>query len=359
MKSSDLQPNTDMSDKQPFMNIRKWISLFLAIGLLGCSSEPRWTINSPQFFPVTIDYWEDHGVFLVGSYQDGTIAMLNEDGVERQSTVNMLSKTFQDRIYRLKIDKERQRLWVLGAKGITVINLPNGNVERHFWILQTPPNAVDCLPDLALDSNGTAFISNTRQATIYRISGETLSVEEVEIDGIHSVTLGHGFSSLAALDDRTLIAGNAASGRIWKIDAHTFKAIELFKDRRLVGVCGLTVAKDHYVVPAAQRVKQLRMYAATGFSGGIAEIELTIGTDALDAKITGFKSRAQVAIGIHAFRNFLLFADSQLGHHSDFGGSREANLPFRIFVFGLPFPHNPNDSCRSWRQDFTKNCGGI
>ena len=129
---------------------------------------------------------------------------------------------FDRDVIRVREDLARRRLWVLmlnevrifstsatGARLIKRIALPNWSVVGLQNI---------CMPDIALDSAGTAFISSNSQARVLRIDADRFSVRDFAIDFDRRAGMDAGFGALAFGADGTLFARTTPDGRLWKID---------------------------------------------------------------------------------------------------------------------------------------------
>lgn len=125
-------------------------------------------------------------------------------------------------VLRIREDLARNRLWVLtldevrvyntattGKRLIRKIALPNWSVVGFRNV---------CMPDMALNRAGSAFISSNGQARLLRIDADRLDLKDYAISFHEREGLDIGFGALAFAADGTLFARTTPGGLLWKID---------------------------------------------------------------------------------------------------------------------------------------------
>src|SRR6266851_4432533 len=116
----------------------------------------------------------------------------------------------------VRADPARNRLWVLDHEVISVYDNTNGRRLRRIvlpeWIVL--PKHYSCLPDLALDSSGTAFVSSNVLPVLWRI--------ELVLDTDTDKDVG--FTGLSFAGDGTLLAAGAMAAALWQIDTSAASA---------------------------------------------------------------------------------------------------------------------------------------
>ena len=123
---------------------------------------------------------------------------------------------------RIRRDALRNRVWVLTLDEVRIydtarlkkrlirkIALPNWSVVgfRHV-----------CMPDMALDRAGSAFISSNAQAKLWRIDADSFELKAYDISFHERARWDIGFGALAFAADGTLLARTTPGGALWKID---------------------------------------------------------------------------------------------------------------------------------------------
>ncbi len=311
--------------------------LVVPVLLSGCDPRERWILGSPTFYPTALDFWPESRAFLVGSYHDGSIQRVALDGSPALEPFQEKHADGRQKALRLKVDRVRNRLWVLDIDAVYVYALPENRLIRRIVLPRSMPSREQCLPDIALDSStGAAYISDNRQSTIYMISEEAReeSLERTDIPvrieggGAHR----GGFSALVVMDDPfALIAGSASTGRLWRIDPATGKGWEIAAPA-LKGICGLsTLGPEERPYRYGPR-PQSPIYAATAFHNQVVRILVSPDLRRGDLARVAPHMPVQVPTSMVAFRSHIVVTASQLDHHGDFGGDREPLLPFRLVL---------------------------
>ena len=122
---------------------------------------------------------------------------------------------------RVTTDTARSRVWVLGLDGVRVYDAVTKKLTRQIalpsWSVAPTPYA--CLPDLALDRSGSAFISSNATPVIWRIDADSFEVKQHEIRLHGREQWDIGFGALAFTADGVLYAlTSSESSSLWKID---------------------------------------------------------------------------------------------------------------------------------------------
>ena len=154
----------------------RFIFLAAIIILSGCykysvdplpSTPLQINFTQPDIFPEGIAYDPGHYRFFVSSGSVGDIGIVTPDG---------LYKTFiKDKNLTgtngLKVDKDRQRLWVCNRdNGIGAYNL-NGGARIFFTDLSLLlPGVPVFINDVVIDPQGNAYVTNTVAPVIYKIT---------------------------------------------------------------------------------------------------------------------------------------------------------------------------------------------
>ena len=126
----------------------------------------------------------------------------------------------------VRADPTRNRLWVLDHEVISVYDNTNGRRLRRVvlpeWIVL--PQRYSCLPDLALDSSGTAFVSSNVLPVLWRIDPQRYEVARIELVLETDNDKDVGFTGLSFAGDGTLLAAGAMAAALWQIDTSAASA---------------------------------------------------------------------------------------------------------------------------------------
>ena len=129
----------------------------------------------------------------------------------------------ESEILRAREDLSRNRLWVLTLKEVRVYNTAANARKRLIWKIALPTWSVVgfrnvCMPDLALDRAGSAFISSNGQARLLRIDADRFELTDFAISFKDRVGLDSGFGALAFAADGALYGRTTPGGLLWRID---------------------------------------------------------------------------------------------------------------------------------------------
>ena len=126
----------------------------------------------------------------------------------------------------VRADPARNRLWELDLEVISVYDNTNGRRLRRIvlpeWIVL--PKQYSCLPDLALDSSGTAFVSRNVLPVLWRIDPQRYEVTRIELALDTDTDKDVGFTGLSFAGDGTLLAAGAMAAALWQIDTSAASA---------------------------------------------------------------------------------------------------------------------------------------
>ena len=198
------------------VSIRGWLTLLIAVAATaGCGNSEIRSENSP------------------GGRADN--AELRPDAQE----------TSGRDVLRIREDLLRNRLWVLtldevriyntattGKRLIRKIALPNWSVVGFRNV---------CMPDIALDRAGSAYISSNGQAKLWRIDADRFDLKDYAISFHASEGRDTGFGALAFAADGTLFARTTPGGSLWKIDIAKANAIMFgLNQQRPLDECAIT-----------------------------------------------------------------------------------------------------------------------
>lgn len=170
---------------------------------------------------------------LLAGRPDNTKSRLDSYGIVERDAIRIRKDALRNRLWVLTLDEVR----VYDSTGVKMqlirkVVLPNWSVVgfRHV-----------CLPDMALDQAGSAFISNNGQARLLRIDANRFDLKEYDISFQGKERWDMGFGALAFDATGTLLARTTPGGLLWKIDVNKASAVMIEPDRKLpVNECAVT-----------------------------------------------------------------------------------------------------------------------
>lgn len=148
-------------------------------------------------------------------------------------------------VLRIREDVPRNRLWVLTPDEVRVYNTATTGKKLIRKIALPTWSVVGfrdvCMPDMALDRAGSAFISSNGQARLLRIDADRFDLKDYAISFHQREGLDIGFGALAFAADGTLFARTTPGGMLWEIDIGKERAVisKLNKERPL-DECAIT-----------------------------------------------------------------------------------------------------------------------
>ena len=245
--------------------MRRTSHIVLAAALLaGCEGGER-TLPA-LFHPTTIVQWKGGGGYLAASYSDSRIQFVAQGG----ATLALVGAGSgrPGHVLRLALDEPRRTLWVLGADHAYLYRLPLGSQPPRLVAAAAVPfsrvHPRSCLPDLALDGEGRAYVSSTHSPTLAVVDPGTLQVRVQPLVFPVAPRMPWSLSALAFTPDRRfLIAADAATGTLWRIDPRDWAPQPIAGAGELPGACGFAWQDGR------------RLAIALGFQKGIAVVELS------------------------------------------------------------------------------------
>jgi hypothetical protein len=175
----------------------------------------------------------------------GDVRRMEETATGRLLDRGILHADPGNTVLRVRVDARRDRLWVLDIGRVHVIDLATNRRIRTValpnWMFSA--HADMCLPDLALDEHGAAFVSDNMQPKLWRIDPADFSIRERVVSRDAFRDLDVGFTALAIGEGGVMFAAMAAPGLLWRRDTGVFRAEHVPLASRLLGVCGLEAAR--------------------------------------------------------------------------------------------------------------------
>ncbi len=181
-------------------SIRGWLILLFAVAAIaGCGNNEKRSQNSSEGRAVSADLRQD------------------TRGTSERDVLRVREDVLRNRLWVLTLDEVRvYNTATTGKRLIRKIALPNWSVVGFRNV---------CMPDIALDRAGTAYISSNGQARLWRIDADRFDLKNYAISFDESEGRDIGFGALAFAADGTLFARTTPGGLLWKIDITKASAI--------------------------------------------------------------------------------------------------------------------------------------
>jgi hypothetical protein len=235
--------------------------------------------------PLAVAYHPRAGRLFVATQAPATAARLSDGS--KALDVQHVQGSPGSTILRLRVDAQRERLWVLEVGAVHVIDLVAreriARIELTNWMYTA--DATNCLPDLQLDPGGSAIVTDNVQPKLWRIDPDHFSFREYRPTFDTQDTIDAGFTALNVREDGSIVAAMAAPGSLWRIDRALSRAVQIPLNVRIHGACAFenAVAPDNatiFVAAAARgrldvyRIDLPRLAASAnvGASGALASL---------------------------------------------------------------------------------------
>ncbi len=222
------------------------------------------TIKKPALYPESLKYDSKRDKFLVGSFRDGGVYEIDQNGnyrrlVDDERLISALG---------ILVDEQRNRLLVVSGdigssiraypKGIKklaalgIYNLSTGKALHFVNLGELLPQENHLANGLALDSEGNAYITDSFAPVIYKVNTEGKASVFLKSDRFKGK--GINLNGIAFHPEGYLIVAKKSSGRLFKIPLtkpNDFSEIQL--EEKLFGSDGVTLLNNNNVLIVANR----------------------------------------------------------------------------------------------------------
>jgi hypothetical protein len=268
------------------MNLTSYLSSILGnhakkIGLVVCLSvaliSPSWglslelkkglgsiTILKPALYPETIEVNRNNGRFLVGSFREGAIYEVGEDGLYRE----LVKDERLNSVLGITVDYSRNVILAansdIGAsirsqeKGpktlasVGIYDLTTGNVIDYVNLGHLQPTKDHLVNGITLDSVGNAYVTDSFSSTIYKIDTEgkaSVFLKSEKFDGS-----GISLNGIVYHPDDYLLVIKKNDGALFKIPlSKPDKFTKVNTQRSFIGGDGISLLSNNEIVIVANK----------------------------------------------------------------------------------------------------------
>jgi len=180
----------------------------------------RYTLSSSDSVPEGIAFDPQDRAFYATSLDGASITRIDADGTES----DFRAADGRASLLGVKVDAERRRLWVCARdvdstdNRVWVFDIDSGDATMEFLLGALATNG-SC-NDLALDSAGNAYVTDSSNPNIYKLDGDTGEGSVLVTDPLFAdvTTLGLGLNGIEVLpDDSGLIAAKFAPASLFHV----------------------------------------------------------------------------------------------------------------------------------------------
>lgn len=203
-----------------------------------------------NLYLATVDYWPERQLLFLASPGSGIVDVMRVPSSPRQGSldfVERLTDPMRHEVLRLSVDRARGRLWVADRRIVYVYELEPRKLAARvpMYAHQAPP-----ISDLALDSEGNAYVLLGGGSFVYRVSSASLQLEkwlETAHRSPEKAASGRG-RALLTKDSRYLLFQAPADGRLLRVDVQSRRVEAVQRTMPVDLDCGALFWKDDALV---------------------------------------------------------------------------------------------------------------
>ena len=148
-----------------------------------------------------------------------------------------------DDALRIQEDSARERVWLLTARGVTVLD---SKTRRTLADIRLPEwtwasEGYGCPPDLALGPKGEAVVSSNVVPALWRIDPVSFTVTRHAPALDAHADMDVGFTGVVFSDTQGAFYAVSAFGALWRIDPLLRRAQKIDLSQPLLQACGIAV----------------------------------------------------------------------------------------------------------------------
>ena len=174
--------------------------------------------------------------------------------------------------YRVRVDLQRGRYWVLGDDGVSVYGAADKRLIRKIVLPGWNVAGFLGLPDMVLDRTGGALISSNIIPMLWRIDPDSFQVTRIGITLQTKENWDVGFTGLAFAADGTLFGVTALTASLWTIKPGEAKATPIALSAAVPILDARALSVSYQAIPGASPVKPTLCIAS---AAGPRRIELS------------------------------------------------------------------------------------
>lgn len=219
-----------------------------------------YTINEVGVYPEGIDYDSKNERFVYGSMYNGTVYSLSPEG-EAKSFATSSKLVLPTGIFT---DETRNRLIVAnadlgisqksteGSAGsiatVSIFNLDTGALIREIDLKSFTPGAGSCPNDIAVDSHGIIYVTDSFSPVIYKIDSNYTASVFINNALFQPAAGSFGLNGIVFHPDGYLLAAKSDSAKIFKISLSNPQNITEVTGMQFTAPDGLELDKDNNLV---------------------------------------------------------------------------------------------------------------
>jgi sugar lactone lactonase YvrE len=297
--------------------------LALAAGTCAAQNITEITIPGQRVFPESITSTED-GTIYVGSLGLGNV-MRVAPGKNRAEEWIKAGTGGLNGVLGVYADEKAKLLWVCSnnlenkgeATSLKSFDLKTGAPKGTYPL----PGAMALCNDIAVGSDGTAYVADTRQATVLMLKPKAKALEVAAADPLLA-----GADGLAFGDKTTLYVNSVTTGKMLRLDlgknGKSAKVIDLKVSRTLDRPDGMRAIGAHRLLLAE--------------NGGKMDILTFDGPDKQNAVVKTLKEGLEATPAVTATRGMAWIVEGKLNYRNDAALKDKDPGTFKMYAVPLP-----------------------
>jgi putative intracellular protease/amidase len=213
--------------------------------------------------PEGIAYREKTSTLYIGSANGGSIQKMVA-GVP--SIIQPAGTDKRLKTLGMKVDEKHGRLWVLDGKAVYIYDLDTNELIKKISLSSILKVKDSALNDLAINSDGDAFITDSFNAHIIKVHGKSLRMSVAK--NLPSIPFGnqndlpYNLNGIVLIEDESvLLAVKTNDGALWRIGLEDGKVFQLKLSESVDKGDGLVIGKNHlYIIQNfVNKISKIRM----------------------------------------------------------------------------------------------------
>jgi sugar lactone lactonase YvrE len=278
------------------------------------------TLPGSRLFTESLTSTKD-GTLIVGSVGKGTVSRIAPGTTNVEEWIHPGANGLKQ-VFGVYADEPHKTLWVCSFD-----SAPHGAVLKTFDLKTAAPKGSFTLPgdkafcnDIAVASNGTAYIADTGQAAVYLLRPGSSTLETAASDPLLKGVDGIAFGEHAAL-------------YVNSYDNGTLLRINLGKDGKSTKITDLKLSR-HLDRPDGMRTLGKNRFLLAENSGDMDIVTVT----GNNAKVETIKSGLESTPAVTAARGMAWIAEGKLNYMDDAALKDRNPDPFKLYAVPLPKP---------------------
>ncbi|MCD0467012.1 SMP-30/gluconolactonase/LRE family protein [Flavobacterium sp. ENC] len=224
------------------------------------SLQEKYTINEIGVYPEGIDYDSKNEKFLYGSMYKGTVYSLSPKGEVKSFATSsklvlptgLFTDEVRNRLIVANADLGISQKSTEGSAGsvatVAIFNLDTGALIKEIDLKNFTPGAGSCPNDIAVDSNGIIYVTDSFSPVIYKIDNNYTASVFLNNALFEPAAGAFGLNGIVFHPDGYLLAAKSDTAKIFKIPLSNPQNSTEVTGMQFASPDGLELDKDNNLV---------------------------------------------------------------------------------------------------------------